>query len=116
MNFAGIVISCSPHNIIGLLNPHIASGGGVNLPTDRPFQWHFRTVWNKVKRFGDVSKIWLGYKSPGKLLSYVAPEIQYGGWKHEYAIEIFGRFTKPCRNATRHRILMRFSTVLMTRH
>ena len=108
---------------LGLL-PHpltllLQLGWGVIYPTGRSFDWHFGTVRNKVKRFGDFSWLWLGYKTPWKLLSCVAPEIQYGGWKHEYAIEILkksGRFTKPCRNVTRHHIFMRFSTILMIRH
>jgi hypothetical protein len=29
-----------------------------------------------------------GLQTDMKILSYVAPEIQYGGRKHEYAIEI----------------------------
>ena len=49
----------------------------------------------------------------------VAPEIQYGGRKPGYAIEILlksGPFTKPCTKVTRLYILMRFLTVLMMRH
>jgi len=41
------------------------------------------------------------------------------GYTDTHAIENLpksGRFTKPCRNVTRHHILMQFSTVLMIRH
>jgi len=57
-------------------------------------------------------------KCPENYSAMLHRKIQYGSRKHECAIEICGRFTKPYRNVTRHHILRRFQqfdkTLLVT--
>ena len=72
-------------------------------------QWR-HTSWPTAAAHADTANnliqvLWLCYKMSWKLLSNVAPEIQFFGLE---ILPISGRLTKPYRNVTRHHILMRF--------